>query len=323
MLSKFSVKRPYTVLVGVLLILILGFVSITKMTTDLLPSMNLPYAVVYTTYIGASPEEVETTVTRPVESSMATISNIKNIQSVSSENVSMVILEFEQTANMDSVTIEMRESLDQISASWSDSIGSPVIMKLNPDMMPIMIAAVNRDGMDSLELTDYVNNELLAQMESIEGVASVSMTGGIEETLQVVLTESKIEEKNQEVRNALDRQFADARKELTDARDQIEDGLAQVDSGSEQLSQAQEQIAKNAALENAVIPDDTDYKSIEGLRLEARQKLDAVRPKTVGMASRISGVSPADINVLIVWLALNGSRRKPGTEIYDEGGKNV
>ena len=243
MLSKFSVKRPYTVLVGVLLILILGFVSITKMTTDLLPSMNLPYAVVYTTYIGASPEEVETTVTRPVESSMATISNIKNIQSVSSENVSMVILEFEQTANMDSVTIEMRESLDQISASWSDSIGSPVIMKLNPDMMPIMIAAVNRDGMDSLELTDYVNNELLAQMESIEGVASVSMTGGIEETLQVVLTESKIEEKNQEVRDALDRQFADARKELTDARDQIEDGLAQVDSGSEQLSQAQEQIA--------------------------------------------------------------------------------
>lgn len=188
MLSKFSVKRPYTVLVGVLLILILGFVSITKMTTDLLPSMNLPYAVVYTTYIGASPEEVETTVTRPVESSMATISNIKNIQSVSSENVSMVILEFEQTANMDSVTIEMRESLDQISASWSDSIGSPVIMKLNPDMMPIMIAAVNRDGMDSLELTDYVNNELRAQMESIEGVASVSMTGGIEETLQVVLS---------------------------------------------------------------------------------------------------------------------------------------
>lgn len=81
MLSKFSVKRPYTVLVGVLLILILGFVSITKMTTDLLPSMNLPYAVVYTTCIGASPEEVETTVTRPVESSMATISNIKNIQS--------------------------------------------------------------------------------------------------------------------------------------------------------------------------------------------------------------------------------------------------
>ncbi len=89
------------------------------------------------------------------------------------------------------------------------------------------------------------------------------------------------------------------------------------------IAQAQEQIAKNATLENTVIPDDTDYKSIEGLRLEARQKLDAVRPKTVGMASRISGVSPADINVLIVWLALNGSRRKPGTEIYDEGGKNV
>ena len=122
MLSRFSVKRPYTVLVGVVLVLILGYVSFTKMTTDLLPSINMPYAIVITTYPGASPEEVEKVVTSPVESSMATTSNIKEIRSVSSENVSVVILEFEQTANMDSVTIEMRESLDQISAYWDDSI---------------------------------------------------------------------------------------------------------------------------------------------------------------------------------------------------------
>lgn len=96
MISKFSVKRPYTVLVGVVLILVLGYVSFTSMQTDLLPDMNLPYAIVYTTYIGASPEEVETTVTRPIEQAMATISNIENISSTSSENLSMVILEFGQ-----------------------------------------------------------------------------------------------------------------------------------------------------------------------------------------------------------------------------------
>lgn len=114
MLSKFSVKKPYTVMVGIVLVLILGVVSFMNMTTDLLPDINLPYALVMTTYPGASPEEVETVVTKPVEQAMATVSNIENIQSVSSENVSMVILEFSQTTNMDSVSLEMRENLDQI-----------------------------------------------------------------------------------------------------------------------------------------------------------------------------------------------------------------
>ena len=139
MLSKFSVKKPYTVVVGIVLIIILGIVSFRDMTVDLLPSMNLPYAIVMTTYPGASPEEVEEIVTKPVEQTMATVSNIKNIQSVSSENASTVMLEFEQTANMDSVTIEMRENLDQISGFWPEEIASPMIMKLNPDMLPVLV----------------------------------------------------------------------------------------------------------------------------------------------------------------------------------------
>ena len=150
MLSKFSVKKPYTVMVGIVLVLILGVVSFMNMTTDLLPNMNLPYALVMTTYPGASPEEVEMVVTKPVEQAMATVSNIENIQSVSSENVSMVILEFSQSTNMDSVSLEMRENLDQIESYWDDSIGSPIIMKLNPSMMPVMIAAVEQDDMDSV-----------------------------------------------------------------------------------------------------------------------------------------------------------------------------
>lgn len=147
MLSKFSVKKPYTVMVGIVLVLILGVVSFMNMTTDLLPNMNLPYALVMTTYPGASPEEVEIVVTKPVEQAMATVSNIENIQSVSSENVSMVILEFSQSTNMDSVSLEMRENLDQIESYWDDSIGNPIIMKLNPSMMPVMIAAVEQDDM--------------------------------------------------------------------------------------------------------------------------------------------------------------------------------
>ena len=105
MLSKFSVKKPYTVLVSVVLVIVLGVVSLMKMTTDLLPNISLPYVVVMTTYVGASPETVETVVTRPVEASMATVSNIEGITSVSAENYSMVILEFSQSTNMDSVSL--------------------------------------------------------------------------------------------------------------------------------------------------------------------------------------------------------------------------
>ena len=160
MIPRFSVKRPYTVVVGVVLIIILGFVSFTSMQTDLLPEMTLPYAIVYTTYPGASPEEVETVVTRPVEQAMATTSNIETINSVSSENISMVVLQFSQSANMDAVTIEMRESLDQIESYWDDSIGSPIIMKLNPDMLPVMVAAMEAGDMTQSELTDLVNNQV-------------------------------------------------------------------------------------------------------------------------------------------------------------------
>ena len=152
-MSKFSVKKPYTVLVGVILVIVLGIVSFMKTTTDLLPSISLPYVIVVTTYPGASPETVEMTVTQPVEAGMATVSNIESISSVSSENYSMVILEFAQSANMDSVSLEIREKLDQIKSYWNDSVGNPMIMKLNPDMLPVMIAAVGVEGMDDVQIS--------------------------------------------------------------------------------------------------------------------------------------------------------------------------
>lgn len=134
--------------------IVLGVVSFTKMTTDLLPNLSLPYVIVMTTYIGASPETVEMVVTKPVESSMATVSNIENISSISGENYSMVILEFAQNADMNSVSLEIRENLDQIKSYWDDSVGSPIIMKMNPDMMPIMVAAVGQEGVDDAGISD-------------------------------------------------------------------------------------------------------------------------------------------------------------------------
>ncbi len=246
MLSRFSVKKPYTVIVGIVLVIILGVVSLSKMSTDLLPSINLPYAIVVTTYPGASPEQVEDVVTQPIEGAMASTSNIKNISSTSSNNTSMVALEFEQTTNMDSVTVEMRESLDQISSYWPDTVGNPIIMKLNPDMMPIMIAAIEVEGMDSLEISDYTDTDLIPELESVEGVASVSGTGLIEESIRVTLSQEKIDAVNRKITASLEEKFSDAQNEMDSAEDEISSGKEELDNGKTemagQLSDAQNQL---------------------------------------------------------------------------------
>ncbi len=246
MFSRFSVKKPYTVIVGIVLVIILGVVSLSKMSTDLLPSINLPYAIVITTYPGASPEQVESTVTQPIEAAMASTSNIKNISSNSANNMSMVVLEFEQTANMDSITVEMRESLDQISGQWPEVVGNPIIMKLNPDMMPIMIAAMEVEGMDSLQISDYTEKELIPEIESVEGVASVTGTGLIQESVQVTLSQEKIDAVNEKIMASLDEKFSDAEEKMDSAEDEISSGKDKLSSGQAemagQLSDAQNQL---------------------------------------------------------------------------------
>ncbi len=236
MLSKFSVKNPYAIVVAVIVVLILGWISFTRMTPDLLPSINLPYAVVMTTYAGASPEEVETVVTKPVEQVMATVSNIKNVTSISSENSSLVILEFYNSVNMDAVTIEMRESLDMLESLWdSDEIASPMIVKLNPDMMPVMVASVDMSGTDTLAVSDLVEDSILPAFEKIDGVASVTAMGTISDTLQVVLSEEKIARLNEEINDAVDGQLAVAEAAIAQAKQQLAQGKSALETeGSKQ-----------------------------------------------------------------------------------------
>lgn len=247
MLSGFSVKKPYTVVVGVVLIIILGVVSFTHMTVDLLPSMNLPYALVITGYVGASPEEVEEIVTKPVEQTVATVSNIKTVQSISSDNSSTVILEFDQTANMDSVTIEMRESLDQIKGYWPEEVSDPIIMKLNPDMMPVLIAAVSARSDDAAETSKVIEEKVLPEIESVEGVASVTTSGSIEETVEVTLNEENINQLSDEIRAELERRINEAKEALDEARQQVKNGKAALDLGKEQaasgLASAESQLS--------------------------------------------------------------------------------
>lgn len=243
MISKFSVKKPYTVLVGVILAIVLGVVSFTRMTTDLLPNISLPYIIVMTTYPGASPETVEMVVTQPVEAGMATISNIEEISSISNENYSMVILEFAQSTDMNAVSLEIRESLDQIKAYWDDSVGNPIMIKMNPDMLPVMIAAVGVNGMDNADISTYVEDTIAPELESIEGVASVSTVGLLEESVNVIIRQEKVDAINEKVFAAIDEQMAEAEAELADGRQTLADSQKEMADGKQELADGRKEIS--------------------------------------------------------------------------------
>lgn len=248
MLSKFSVKRPYTVFVAVVITLVLGFLSFRNMSTDLLPSMELPYAIVMTTYPGASPEEVERAVSEPVEQSMASISNVKEIQSMSINNMSLVIMEFNEGTDMGTTTVDMRESLDMITAQWDDTIGSPTIMKLNPDMMPIMVAALDYDDLDSTEVTKKANEDIIPEFESVEGVASVTASGQVEKRVDVIIQQDKLDKVNQKVQDAIEGKLEDAEEKITKNEDKIQDGK---DTLNDKKEQAADEMAKGESKLNS------------------------------------------------------------------------
>ena len=284
MISKYSVKRPYTVLVAVVLVIVLGVVSLTRMTTDLLPAMNLPYVIVVTTDVGASPEEVEKDVTSPIEASMATTSNISNVSSMSYDNYSMVVLEYEQSTNMDSAMIEIQQQLDQLADKFPDTAGSPIIMQIDPDMMPIMIASADVDGMDQAEISNYVDNELLPLLESIEGVASVTATGVLDTDLQVTLDQDKIDSLNEKILAKIDEKFTDAQAELDKASSQIENGKKKLEKGQKEL-ESQVGPASNEIVNNKIKLFNTEK--------DLSSQLEELKTTQASMDSAISGLNAA------------------------------
>lgn len=264
MLSRFSVKKPMTVFVAVVLVLILGVMSFINMTTDLLPNMDLPYAVAYTTYIGASPEQVEQSVTKPMESALAATSGLKNITSVSQENVSIVVMEFEEGTGMDSAMIEMNAALDQLSGALPDAAGSPILMKINPDLLPIMVLAVDSDSMARQELSEFTTSTVIPALERVDGVASVSGSGLLESQIRIELDQSRIDALNEKVLTAIDGSLADAEKQLKATRKQITEGkkkleeqsgtaYAQLVAAAGQLSGIKDQTTIGSTLNSAEV----------------------------------------------------------------------
>ena len=259
-MSKFSVKKPYTVVVAVIMLLVLGFVSFTRMTTDLLPSMSLPYVVVVTTYPGASPERVESEVTAVLESSLGTVNGVENVSSTSSENYSMIVLEFEEDMNMDSAMVKLSTAIDQL--SLPDMVGNPMLLEMSPDMLATMMVSVSMEGMDIYELTQFVQDEVVPYMERQSGVASVDGSGLVEKSIEVRLVPELINEINRKLQAKVTKkmdeaeiELQDARAEIDKAKDELEDGKAtlekEMDKTTNDLAEASKLLDQAMATQSA------------------------------------------------------------------------
>ena len=241
-MPKFSVKKPFTILVAVILVIVLGFVSLSGMQTDLLPNMNLPYLMVVTTYPGASPERVESDVTQPLESSLSTINGVKNVTSQSNENYSMIVLEFEDDTDMDSAMVKASTAINQMGDSLPDLAASPTLIEMSPDMMATQYVAVDCEGMDIFELSKYAEEEIIPNLERVNGVASISTTGLVEQTVQITLDQDKIDEVNDKLLVQVSDRLADAKKQLDDAQAGIQDGLSQLNKAQAELDSGKAEL---------------------------------------------------------------------------------
>ena len=232
-MAKFSVKKPLTVFVAVLAILVLGVVAYTKMTPDLLPNMDFPYVVIVTTDPGASPEAVESDITKPMEQAMATLNEIKHISSTSQNSVSMVVLEFEQGVNMDSTGVDIQQKIATLQGGWDDTVGTPYVLKINPTMLPVAVAAVSSDKMDVAELSEFVENTLTSKMEGITGVASVSVSGLVQRQMNVILSQEKMDALSARLAQAVNGQLDAAAGQLQQTKKQLQDAKAAIRSAEE------------------------------------------------------------------------------------------
>ena len=222
-MEKFSVKKPFTVLVAVVMVLILGFVAITKMQTNLLPDVSTPYLMVVTVYPGASPERVESEVSDVLENSL-TVPGVSKITATSAENYSLLLMEFTDDTDMNSALVKVSNKLDQAKSDLPDTCLTPSIIEYSLNMNAFMTVAVSREGSDIYELSDFVKDTMVPYVQRKGGVSSVSANGLVEKLVQVQLNQEKINDINARLLELIDAKLAAARAQLDSAEAQIAAG---------------------------------------------------------------------------------------------------
>ena len=333
-MAKFSVKRPLTVFVVVLAVVVLGIVAYLRMTPDLLPNMDFPYVVIVTADPGASPEAVEEEITRPMEQSMATLDQIKEVTSTSQNSVSMVMLEFEDGVNMDTISVDIQQKISVLEGQWSDMVGTPYVLKINPSMIPVMVAAVSREGSDVYALSDLVTDELTGKLEGVSGVASVTVSGALTRQAHVILDQAKMEALSAKLADAVKAQLKKAEGKLYAAKQQVEDGekalsdakRAAADGVAGAVGDSADEVYKNLKelydkLKDADIGDILGdiITDPEGSLEKLQQSLESLREQTKKMlddleSGKLKAQMEGDISDFLVQM-MDGMSQMTGAEL--------
>jgi HAE1 family hydrophobic/amphiphilic exporter-1 len=171
-----SVKRPITTILVFVALMVMGIYSLLQLPVDLYPNIELPYVVVYTTYPGASASDIETNVTKPLENSLNSVSNLKELTSTSSDNNSIIFMNFEFGSNLDEASNDVRSILAMVERVLPEDCEKPTILKFNSSMMPIIYYSITaRESYAGLE--KILDEKVVNPLNRIEGVGSVALSG--------------------------------------------------------------------------------------------------------------------------------------------------
>lgn len=189
---ELSVKRPIAVIMAVLIFIVLGFYSMTMLSMEMMPEMELSMALVYTSYPNVGSEEVENLVTKPIENAVSSVSGVNSVTSTSSEGTSMVMVEFSNSTDMDQAVIDIEKNIDMYEAYMPESAETPMVLKLDTSMMPVAMMSVSYDGYDLIQTKQFVDDNILNKLEAVDGVASVTVSGAQDKQIEVVVDPQRV-----------------------------------------------------------------------------------------------------------------------------------
>lgn len=190
-LSEFSIKRPIFITMLILVVLVLGFISLSRLPIDLMPDITFPTLSVFTSYPNTAPEEMEQIITRPIEEALSSVPGVEEIFSVSSQGSSSVRVMFDWGTNLEAAADDIRERIDRIIGRFPEEVQRPTLRKFDPAQMPILMVGILSE-LDPVQVRKIIDEQVSYRVERVPGVASVDIWGGLEREIQVNLFPDKV-----------------------------------------------------------------------------------------------------------------------------------
>ncbi len=191
MLSRLAIRRRVTTMMVTMMVFLAGILAYTNLDMALMPDVDIPIALVSTSYVGAGPTEIENLLTKPLEEAVSTVTNVENVTSVSSANFSIVMVQFVDGTDIDMASVDLREVVDRTKSILPDDAAEPNILKMDMNATPIVLG-VTTENMDLHVLNEMLEDNVINRLERIEGVASVSLTGGTEREIRITINPDKM-----------------------------------------------------------------------------------------------------------------------------------